>query len=240
MPQDDSTSQLVNTLKTIRKIPYNATKFVADTFHVPMPTSDDNAPTQSKSDIDAENKYMDAAGADQAAKLHPKTAPKAAPKAATPPKYHKGTDYVPKTGPAVLKKGEAVLNTKDAAEYRKEKGKTMASTMEHAAHALGGHKEEKPKKEVEEMHIRRSKNGGHIIKHKHTRPEHHPDEEHTTKGDDELAEHVMTHMGDMNDGEADANAGNSGIPSEAESPAAGAGAAPPPTPGAGASPMPGM
>ena len=37
------------------------------------------------------------------------------------PKYHDGTDYVPKTGPAILKKGEAVLNPDDAEDMRENK-----------------------------------------------------------------------------------------------------------------------
>jgi hypothetical protein len=53
--------------------------------------------------------------------------------------------------------------------------------------ALGGKKEKAPKKEVKSLHITKSANGGHIIRHEHTHPEHHPDETHTTKGDDQLS-----------------------------------------------------
>ena len=151
------------------------------------------------------------------------------------PVFHKGTDNVSSTGPALLEKGEAVLNKHDAAQMRKGKGMEKNKSMESATHALsGGKKEEKPKKEVSEMHIKRAANGGHIIKHKHSAPEHHPDEEHTTKGDDELAQHVMQHMGDQNPGEADADAGNSGIPPQAGASAAPPAAAPAAAPMAGA------
>jgi hypothetical protein len=158
-------------------------------------------------------------------------APKAAPaKPVGPmPKYHTGTDYVPKTGPAVLKKGEAVLNTKEAAQHRANKGTDMKH-MDSVASELGG-KAEKPKKEIKHMHIKKAANGGHIIRHEHTHPEH-PDEEHTTKTDDELLNHVSQNMGTPNPGEAEADAGQSGIPGAAPqggAPAAGA-----------ASPVPGM
>lgn len=45
------------------------------------------------------------------------------------PKYKKGTDYVPKTGPAILHKGEAVLNKEDAQRLRDGKmSKTTKTT----------------------------------------------------------------------------------------------------------------
>src|SRR5208282_3164013 len=53
---------------------------------------------------------------------NPTPAKKSAPTAPKKvPKYHTGTDYVPKTGPAILKKGEAVLNTNDAGKLREAK-----------------------------------------------------------------------------------------------------------------------
>jgi hypothetical protein len=141
-----------------------------------------------------------------------KATPVKAPSAATPgkiPKFHKGTDYVPKTGPAILKKGEAVLNNKDAAKHRE--AKMSKGTLASVSDELSG-KAAKPKKEIKSMHIKKAANGGHIIRHEHTHPEHHPDEEHTTKTDDQLASHVLQNMGTPNPGEADADAGQSGAP----------------------------
>ena len=132
------------------------------------------------------------------------------------PVFHKGTDRVEKTGPAILKKGEAVLDTKEAAKYREAKGKNMSKheVMKSVSESLAGHHEEKPKKEIEHISIKKSANGGHIITHHHTRPEHHEPEDHTTKTDDELADHVMQTMGSPNPGEPEADAGQSGIPGD--------------------------
>lgn len=111
------------------------------------------------------------------------------------PKYHKGTDYVPKTGPAVLKKGEAVLDTKEAAEHR-----AMKHGMDSVASELGG-KSEKPKKEIKHIVTKKAKTGGYIHEHHHTAPEHHPMEEHVSPNQDAMVEHMMQHMGTPNDGE---------------------------------------
>ena len=159
-----------------------------------------------------------------------KATPVKAPSAATPgkmPKFHKGTDYVPKTGPAILKKGEAVLNNKDAAKHRE--AKMSKGTLASVSDELSG-KAAKPKKEIKSMHIKKAANGGHIIRHEHTHPEHHPDEEHTTKTDDQLASHVLQNMGTPNPGEADADAGQSGVPAAGAAPAGGASAAGTPAP----------
>jgi hypothetical protein len=99
--------------------------------------------------------------------------------------------------------------------------------------ALGGKKEKAPKKEVKSLHITKSANGGHIIRHEHTHPEHHPDETHTTKGDDQLAQHVMANMGQPNPGEAAPDP--TADPTAAAAAMAGGGA---PAAG-GAAPMPG-
>jgi len=153
-------------------------------------------------------------------KLHgpQQTAPKGSP--AKPPskmpKYHKGTDFVPKTGPAILKKGEAVLNNKDAAEHR-----AMKHGMEGAASELGGH-EAKPKKEIKHIVTKKAKSGGYIHEHHHTHPEHHPMEEHVSKDQDGMMAHMMEHMGEANPGEAEADAGQSGVPAAGAAPAAGA------------------
>jgi len=70
-----------------------------------------------------------------------------------------------------------------------------------ATEALGG-SSAKPKKEIKEISVKKSHNGGHIITHKHHSPEHHPDEQHTTKGDDDMAAHMLQHAGSPNEGEA--------------------------------------
>ena len=151
--------------------------------------------------------------------------------------YHKGTDYVPKTGPAVLKKGEAVLNPKDADDYRKAKGKGMAKkdVYEAASKGLGGKSSSKaPKKEVKEIRTRKGASGGFIHEHHHANPEHSM-EEHTTPNQDAMVAHMLQHMGTPNPGEAEADAGQGGVPDAGGAPAGGpppGGAAP--TPGAGA------
>jgi len=164
-----------------------------------------------------------------------KPAPKPVAKKSAP-KYHQGTDYVPKTGPAVLKKGEAVLNNDDADTLRAAKGKGMKNqdAMKSVADELGG-KSEKPAKEIKHIVSRKAKtkDGKHVVVHTHvhTHPAH-PDEEHVTSGDDEMAEHMMQNMGTPNPGEAEADAGQGAAP---------AGAAPVPgaaAPGAGPAPAP--
>lgn len=107
-----------------------------------------------------------------------------------------------------------------------------------ATEKLGG-KSKGPKKEVKEIRTRKGASGGYIHEHHHTSPEHHPMEEHTSANQDAMVQHMMQNMGSPNPGEADADAGQSGIPAAAASapnPAAAAGAAPP---GAGAGPVPG-
>ena len=116
-----------------------------------------------------------------------------------PPVYHKGVDKVPNTGTAVLKKGEAVLNTQDASTYRDMKDK-MGKHLALASTALGGtDKPEKPAKHIKEIRVRKGKNGGHIIEHHHTRPEHHPMEEHVAADTKTMLEHMSQHMGDADD-----------------------------------------
>ena len=121
------------------------------------------------------------------------------------PKYHKGTDYVPKTGPAILKKGEAVLNEKDADNYRATKGKTMAknSSSSSRAHAvLGGSHKSKSKSghKPHSMHVKRGKSGGFVVTHHHqmsddgTMP---PDEDHIAPDLQSLHDHIDANMGDQ-------------------------------------------
>ena len=173
---------------------------------------------------DANKSFADAANKEKATQ---KPKPISTPKKSSSPKYHDGIDYVPNTGPAILKKGEAVLNPEDAAEHRKEK-KSMTKHKIDVSDELGG-KKEKPKKEIKHILTKKSADGKHHIHiHVHTHPDH-PDEEHVSAGNDGLVEHMMDHMGEPNPGEAEADAGQSGIPPQS----AGASAQPQP-----AQPMP--
>ena len=166
-----------------------------------------------------------------------KATPVKAPSAATPgkmPKFHKGTDYVPKTGPAILKKGEAVLNNKDAAKHRE--AKMSKGTLASVSDELSG-KAAKPKKEIKHIITKKAADGkNHIHTHVHTHPEHHPDEDHVSQGNDGLASHMLEHMGTPNPGEADADAGQSGIPAAGAAPAGAAPAGGAPAPDAGGAP----
>lgn len=132
---------------------------------------------------------------------------KPAPK--TPPKYHKGTDYVPKTGPAILKKGEAVLNEKDAEKYRAKKGNDMAekshSGSSRASHVLGGKGKSKPKGKSSKKHphrltISHGKSGGHKVVHSFAPDENgmtQPDEEHILPDKASLMQHIDENTPDM-------------------------------------------
>lgn len=87
-----------------------------------------------------------------------------------------------------------------------------------------------PEKKVSHVTVRKAANGGHIITHHHTHPDHHPEETHTTKGDDQMVGHMLDNMGTPNSGEAELEgaAPQSGAP-----PAAGGGpSAAAPQPGA--------
>lgn len=108
----------------------------------------------------------------------------------------------------------------------------MDNKYEAVRHSLGGeHADHKPAKEISEVRVRKGKSGGHVIEHHHTHPEHHPMEEHVTKGDDEMAEHMLANMGTPNQGEPEAEAGT---PDAASATAAPAGAAAPSPMGSGA------
>ncbi len=231
-PQDIGTN-FVNSVRDTLMGPINtATKLgdkVKNFVHSPM--SSFSSPPESTADKmtkdaddkavqDANKSFADAANKEKAA---PKPKPVSSPKKPSSPKYHDGIDYVPKTGPAILKKGEAVLNPEDAAEHRKEK-KSMTKHKIDVSDELGG-KKEKPKKEIKHIVTKKSADGKHHIHiHVHTHPDH-PDEEHVSTGNDGLVDHMMDHMGEPNPGEAEADAGQSGIPPQS----AGAAAQPQPT-----------
>ncbi len=114
----------------------------------------------------------------------------------------------------------------------------MAEYTSTVRDALGGH-EEKPPKKIARIEHTKSHNGDHVFIHHHTHPEHHPDEVHTKRGDDEMVEHMMEHAGDPNSGEPEADAGTpeaySG-PSGAPDPNAAAPAAPDASAGGAPSP----
>jgi hypothetical protein len=94
-------------------------------------------------------------------------------------------------------------------------------TWNKNAGAKAAGKSKTPAKVVSEIHVKKAANGGHILTHKHTHPDHHPDETHTTKGDDAMVGHMMDNLGTPNTGEDQ-------IP-----PGAQAGGAPPPGAGGG-------
>lgn len=149
--------------------------------------------------------------------------------ASNPPKYHKGTDYVPKTGPAILKKGEAVLNNEDANKYREVKSNMATKKPFDVSDELAGKKEEKPEKKIHHIKTRKAAGKGYIHTHVHTRPDAHPDEEHISSDQDEMADHMIQHMGEPNPGEAEADAGQSGIPANVAAAGPSAASTPQPT-----------
>jgi hypothetical protein len=112
-----------------------------------------------------------------------------------------GTPHVEKTGAYLLHEGEAVIP--------KEKN------MDAVKDILGGHEAHKPAKELHEIRTRKVKGHGgktsYIHEHHFTHPEHHKPEEHSSANQDEMMSHMMDHMGEPNPGEAEANAGQSGI-----------------------------
>jgi hypothetical protein len=134
----------------------------------------------------------------------PSPAKNQTPSKPTPPKYHKGTDYVPKTGPAILKKGEAVLNEKDAEKHRKEKAMAEKSHgSSRASHVLGGKGKSKSKSSKKHPHrltISHGKSGGHKVVHSFEPDESgitQPDEEHIMPDKASLLQHVADNTPDM-------------------------------------------
>jgi hypothetical protein len=97
--------------------------------------------------------------------------------------YKKGTDYVPKTGLALLHKGEKVVPVKE---------NNMDSTYDMVK---GMGKDKAPKKEIEHMRIRKAKSGGHVVEHHHHSSAH-PKEEHVMADMKALHDHLDQHMDD--------------------------------------------
>jgi hypothetical protein len=109
------------------------------------------------------------------------------------------------------------------------------SWKDSVASKLGGEKSSGPKKEIKHIITSKSANGGHVHIHVHHHPETHPDETHTTKGDDEMLAHMAANAGTPNPGEAadptmQGAAPMTAAPSPAASPSA-AGAPPAGVPG---------
>lgn len=95
------------------------------------------------------------------------------------PSYKKGTGYVPKTGPAVLHKGEAVVP--------KEK-----NNMDWSKAITGS---AKPKKEIKHIITKKTHDGKLMHTHVHHSPEHHPDETHVSNTSKEMQGHMDAHSG---------------------------------------------
>lgn len=111
------------------------------------------------------------------------------------PSYEHGTDYVPETGPAIVHKGEKITPA-HANVTDKITGGVPAKVVSHMIH-------------------RKHKNDHHEVENHHTRPEHHVKESHHFHGAnalDQVHDHLEEHAGEPNPGEAEADAGQSGIP----------------------------
>jgi hypothetical protein len=141
------------------------------------------------------------------------------------PSFKHGTPSVPKTGLALLHKGEAVI-PKD-----KNPMKQVDKAMSSAKDMMGD--EQKPKKAIKHIETRKTHDGKFVHTHKHHHPDIHKDEEHVSNNMAELKKHMEDHMG----GEPDGDESGAGVGAPAQMTAQ----APPmpAAPAAGAGPMPG-
>jgi len=103
------------------------------------------------------------------------------------PSYKKGTDFVPKTGLAVLHKGEKVTTAKD---------NTMAKESVFSKITEG---DQKPPKKIKSIHTRKAAGGTYIHEHHHHYPEHHKMEEHTSADDKAMLQHLTDHAPEMSE-----------------------------------------
>ena len=94
--------------------------------------------------------------------------------------YHKGTNFVEKTGPAILERGEAVIS--------KEKN-PMAEKSPYGMITKG---DAKPPKEIHKIITHKTTDGKYHHQHIHHRPEHHPDEEHVSNTMKEMQDHMQS------------------------------------------------
>lgn len=108
------------------------------------------------------------------------------------PSYKDGVAVVPKTGPAMLHKNEAVVPAKD---------NPMSGTFD----LVKGKRQRKAKKELEHMRVRKAKSGGMIVEHHYTNPGDHKMEEHVMKDLGALHSHMDEHYGAPKPEGADAN-----------------------------------
>lgn len=100
--------------------------------------------------------------------------------------YKDGTDFVPKTGPAILHKGEKVV----PAEENKMDAKA-------AMEGITGKKAKKPPKKIKEIRTKMSDNGKVVHTHVHHHPEHHADETHVSDDAAGAAKHMTDMMPQM-------------------------------------------
>jgi hypothetical protein len=135
------------------------------------------------------------------------------------PSHKKGIAFVPKTGPALLHKGERVVNAKDnmADMFDKVPGRKSAD-------------ENPPKKSIKRIEITKSHNGKHIVKHVHHHPAH-EDETHVMNDMAALHSHLEDHAGTPNEGEGPESA-PAGAPAQLAASA-------PPVPGTAPTAVPG-
>lgn len=126
--------------------------------------------------------------------------------------YKHGTDYVPKTGPANLHQGEAVLTKEEAKDYRAaKKENSMKNPYEMITKG-----DKKPAKEIKHIISHKTHDGKIIHTHVHHHPEHHPNEEHVSTSMDDLHGHMDNHFGNPPaDGAAPVTASPSPMPEAA-------------------------
>jgi len=117
------------------------------------------------------------------------------------PSYEEGTDDVPEDGPAMLHKGEAVLNKDDAKDMRESKG------VKRVSKTLGGAKPKDKKeklsakkgvtKKAHKIVARKAAGGGVVLEHHYDsgKPElhFHPDAESAA---DQMKEHMSDEAGE--------------------------------------------
>ena len=96
--------------------------------------------------------------------------------------YKNGTDFVPKTGLALLHKGEKVTPAKD----------NMKNIFDKITEG-----DAKPPKKLKSIHTRKAADGSYIHEHHHHYPEHHKMEEHTSTDDKAMLAHLTEHAPTM-------------------------------------------
>jgi hypothetical protein len=101
--------------------------------------------------------------------------------------FKKGTPYVPKTGKAIVHKGEAVIPA--------EKNNPMGLAEAALAHPdMPEITPKKPAKQVKSVHVRKA-HPGYIAENHHTEPQHHPMSEHALANMEELKKHLDSSIG---------------------------------------------